>query len=322
MQEMSLESPAAPARPHVLSLVELRVDGALGVDIGRLERTFPTVQVRVHSARSTKSGRTRDAIDVCYEDWQSPRFDFWSFDRIVDGRVDRDEPLVLGAPARHASRLAYEVLTRAQRRIHRLNAETRGPWFERVLQVHRALHDLEKPLVRADYDHALDAWQWTLRLDPSASAAAQLAALLHDVERLDREADLRMEQYASDYRAYKEAHARRGATSTFWILRHAGLDEASAYRVASLVAQSETTSSSRDVILINDADALSFFSLNCPGFADYFGLAHTRRKVAYTVARMSTRALEELPRIRLRPDIASLVGETLDAPVREIEAVG
>ena len=37
---------------------------------------------------------------------------------------------------------------------------------------------------------------------------------------------------------------------------------------------------------------------------------------------MSARALEQLPRIRLRPDVASLVRDTLEAPVREIEAVG
>lgn len=302
----------------VLSEIVLLVDGSGGVDVGRLQRTFPTV--RVHVGRA--DARPAEVPDVRYEAWHSSTFDFWLFDRRVDERTDEGEPLVLRAPARHASRFAHEVLTRAQRRLDRRNVESRTALFDRVLEAHRALHDLEQSLVRADHDHALDCWQWTLRLDPTASAACQLAALLHDVERLETESVARIEQHAPDHRAFKEAHARGGAPLAAALVRGAGGDEALEREVARLVAASETPGADPDVALINDADALSFFALNSPGFVDYFGAAHARKKIAYTIGRMSARALEELPRVRLRPDVAALVADTLEAPVRQIEAVG
>jgi hypothetical protein len=50
---------------------------------------------------------------------------------------------------------------------------------------------------------------------------------------------------------------------------------------------------------LNDADALSFFSLNSPGYLAYFGAARTAAKVAYTLARMSGPARRELAALRL-----------------------
>ncbi|MDQ3036636.1 MAG: DUF4202 domain-containing protein [Myxococcota bacterium] len=327
--------PALARRP-VLSAIEIRVDGAGGIDVGRIQKAFPTVHVHVGREGSgwrelARAARARSGLasspgaevaDVRFEDWHAPTFDFWAFDRLVDARVDAGRVLALRSPARHASRFTHEVLTRAQRRIERRNAQSRDPLFDRVLEAHRSLHDLERPLVRADYDHALDCWQWALRLEASASMVCQLATLLHDVERLESEADQRIEQHAPDYREYKEAHARGGAPIAAALVRGSGGDESLVRGVAELVAKSETPGACKEVALINDADALSFFSLNSPGFVDYFGAAHARRKVAYTIARMTARALAELPRIRLRSDVARLVSETLDAPIREIETVG
>lgn len=305
----------------VLDAVELWVHGAGGIDVGRISSTFPTVRVVVGRARDR--GDTEREIDCREQDWHAAKFDFWAFDRRVDAAADAGRPLRLASPARHASRFVIEALTRAQRRADRRNVESRSAFFDRLLEGHRALHDLSVPLVRADYDHALDTWQWLLRLEPSASAACQAAALLHDVERLDTEAEARTEQHAPDYRAYKEAHARAGAGRAAALVRSAGGGEALAREVGALVAESEaSTGGATDCARLNDADALSFFSLNSPGFFDYFGAAHARKKVAYTIARMSARALAELPRIRLRPDVASVVAETLEAPLRPVQAFG
>jgi hypothetical protein len=306
---------------NVLSSVTLSVEGPAGVDLGPLQRTFPTVDVRVQPAVRGSHA------DVDHAAWRAPGFDGWAFDRRIDALVDErvaDEhrSLVLRSPSRAAARFATEVLTRAQRRIERRNAASETERFDRLLEAHRTLHDLALPLVRADLDHALDCWQWALRLDPGATEAVQMAALLHDVERLESEADARVEQHAPDYRAYKEAHARAGAARAGALVCTAGGSEALADEVAELVAQSETPGASREVRLVNDADALSFFSLNSPGFVDYFGAPHAQKKVAYTLARMSGSALAELPRVRLRPDVSRLVADALHAPFRAVEAAG
>ena len=219
--------------------------------------------------------------------WLADDFDFWAFDR----RCDALETLVVEAP------IAEQVALRTQRLAPvRTIADQ---WFEHVLALHRELHDLDKPLVRADHDHAIDTWQWILRLDRGATAACQLAALLHDIERLVSEADARVEHHAADYQAFKDAHARAGAGLARGLLERAEVPGALVDRVAMLVEIHERRGDDREVMLVNDADALSFFSLNSPGYLAYFGPEQTRKKVAYTLARMSPAARACLPRLRI-----------------------
>lgn len=235
-------------------------------------------------------------------DWRSEPFDFWSFDRRVDAIVDGGEPFSVDAA------IAREVLSRAQRRIERRNRASATPWFQRVLDEHRALHDLAKPLVRADLDHALDAWQWTLRLDADVSASVQLATLLHDIERLASEADARIEHHAADYQAFKDAHAREGARIAGAVLARAGVDAAVVDATCRLVAVHERRSLDPAIAIINDADALSFFALNSAGYLAYFGPEQTQKKVAYTLARMSSGARDELPLLRIPEEIRRMIG--------------
>src|SRR5437868_722378 len=67
-----------------------------------------------------------------------------------------------------------EVLTRAQRHFDRRNRASAGAQFTAILRRHRGLHDRSRPLARAELDHALDVWQWTLRLEPEASFELQI----------------------------------------------------------------------------------------------------------------------------------------------------
>jgi hypothetical protein len=203
----------------------------------------------------------------------------------------------------------FAVLTRYQRFLGRRNPASAGSMFDRVLARHRELHDCRKPLVRADLEHALDTWQWLLRLDPSAGVAVQIAALFHDVERLVSEADVRIEQHASDYRAFKDEHARRGGAMTRAALAATGLDAAIIDRAADLVADHERPSGDAERLLLNEADALSFFSLNSTGFLRYYGVEHTRRKIAYTLARLRESARWRLHRIRYHPTVADMLRE-------------
>jgi hypothetical protein len=232
---------------------------------------------------------------VTQSDWDSRAFDAFRFDFAIDG-VER---LVIRG---ERPPFAMEVLNRVQRLIARRNGASEGSLFDRVLERHRALHDLSKPLVRADYNHALDVWQWLLRLDPGASLALQLAALFHDVERLVSEADARVEHLAADYQQFKDAHAAAGAAMTRAILRECGVAEDVGEEVADLIAHHE-----HHPDLLADADALSFFSLNSPGYADYFGPEQTRRKVAYSWNRLRPESRSKLASVRLRADVKEML---------------
>lgn len=253
-------------------------------------------------------------------DWDAPDFNFYNFDTRINAQAERagGQPfsLTLQGPDRRLPAAAREVLTRCQRFRGQRNPASSHPVFDRVLERHRALHDLGKPLVRADFDHALDTWQWVLRLAPGAGLAVQIAALFHDIERLASEADFRVEHRAADYQTFKDDHARQGAEMTEDLLAAAGVGAEMRGRVGRLVAGHERPPApgdpdAADLALLNDADALSFFSLNSPGYLDYFGPEATRRKVAYTLARLRPEARERLQGIRLRAEVAAAVAEGL-----------
>jgi hypothetical protein len=241
-------------------------------------------------------------------EWARDDFDTWTFDVAMDD-LARDSFTLRIAQDAARETFALEVLTRCQRHVDRRNAHSRAELFTRVLEKHRELHDLEKPLVRADYNHALDVRQWLLRLEPEASLALQFAALFHDVERLVSEADKRVEHLAKDYQSFKDEHARRGAEMTRALLAEAGVEESVCNRVAELITKHERTADDPDIALLNDADALSFFSLNSHGYASYFGAEQTKKKVAYTWNRMRDRARAKLQGVRLRGDVQRMLDE-------------
>lgn len=259
---------------------------------GLLAREFPTVKLG--------SGPLGPLIEA--DAWCAAQ-SFQPFDEAVE-QSDADGISVRGPPE-----VACEVLTRYQRFVERRNRGSLEPVFTVVLAAHRSLHDVQKPLVKADLDHALDTWQWMLRLDPVASTAVQLAALFHDVERLESEADVRIEHHAADYQAFKDAHALHGAERTFGILVAVGIERAIAERARDIVARHERRRGDREIDLLNDADALSFFSLNSSGYLDYFGPDQTRRKIRYTLGRLSKNARRKLEHVRLRPDVRRLFEE-------------
>jgi Domain of unknown function (DUF4202) len=205
-----------------------------------------------------------------------------------------------------AARAALGLLTRYQRFVRRRNPASEGEPFDTVLARHRALHDLDKPLVRADHEHAIDTWHWTLRLDPAAGLAVQIAALFHDVERLASEADVRVEHRARDYQAFKDAHAKRGAEMTRDALAGAGIPSADVDAAARLVEGHER-SGEGDAALLADADALSFFSLNSGGFLRHYGVEHTRKKIAYSRARLRPETRPRMRQIRYLPAVEALV---------------
>lgn len=265
-----------------------------------LRAEFPTVELREAS-----HGTALDVLPLDVERWSAEPFDAFAFDEQVFAAAG-DAPFALqlvGAPAGPLPPLALEVLTRYQCLVHRRNAHSATPRFDGVLAEHLRLHDLSRPLVRADHSHALDTWQWVLRLAPDAGLALQAAALFHDVERLVSESGRRIEQHAADYQAFKDAHARAGADLAIEALRRAGVDAASCEQVHGLVSRHERPGDDEELARLNDADALSFFSLNAPGFERYYGPTHTAKKVAYTLGRLRPQQRWRLGHLRVPASI-------------------
>jgi hypothetical protein len=292
---------------HV-TIVERRGFAISSSELGALRTEFPGVGIRVQLP-AQEAARARPSIRLDAGAFWAEDFDAHRVDGVCEELAGQgDFGLRLEGDAVSA-RTVEAVLTRFQRFLGRRNPASAGPAFDRVLACHRALHDCDKPLVRADLDHALDTWHWVLRLDPGASAAVQAAALFHDVERLVSEADERIEQHASDYRAFKDEHARRGGLMTRDALAGTGLDAAVIDRAADLVADHERPGDDAERRLLNEADALSFFSLNSTGFLGYYGVEHTRRKIAYTLARLREGAWWRLARIRYHPAVAGMLQE-------------
>jgi hypothetical protein len=286
--------------------------GAIGDAMRTLAREFPTLAIDVDDPAEASSPPA--TVDLAQ--WSDRRLPFDPFDAAVEAlaRSPAATLVVRGAPE-PATQMALEATTRWQWLIGRRNAVSDAPEFDELLDRMAALHDLDKPLVRADYIHALDTWQWVLRLDPSAGAAVQMAALLHDVERLESEADERVEHRAPNYARFKASHAQRGAAIARALLESCGVAGGTTTRAAALVAEHETPGVDPERALLNDADGLSFFSRNSAGYADYFGPVQMRRKVAYTLARMRAPATARLATVRLRKDVAAALTDLEDARI-------
>lgn len=258
---------------------------------GKLAADFPHIEL--------VSGVPRQDIPdlfITVEQWKSKIFNFSELDRRLDALVESQGGpfgLVLVGWGDELARTVREVLTRCQRWTDRRNEASRSPLFDRVLAKHREVHDLARPLVRADYNHALDTWHWVLRLKPDAGLAEQLAALLHPL---------------------KDRHGAHGAELAEALLADAGIDEATRQRTARWITGPECPPS-----LLNDADALSFFSLDSVSYLDRNGLVPTRKKVSDTVRRLRPEARRHLCRMRLPPEVTAAMQETLhelEAPQR------
>jgi hypothetical protein len=263
-------------------------------------------------ALANRLARRDDTVEVDYKAWRAGEEDFYWIDAQADALGERHLRPVAAAGE---SFIRLELLTRCQRWLGRRNLHSQAPWFDLLLAFHRSLHDRAKPLVRADHNHALDTWQWVVRIERTASAAVQVAALFHDVERLRSEPDARIEHLAGDYDAFKRRHAESRARLMTDVLTGTPTPPQVIRRAAELVSACDQPrtdgegdgSGDGDRMLLEDADCLSFFSLNSPGFLDYFGEAHTARKISWTMRRLSLRACAFLPSIRLRPDVARLM---------------
>jgi hypothetical protein len=248
-----------------------------------LRRELP----QVAESRATPGSGAK--VVVALARWAASTCDPTELDRRLHAAtVPIDLQLVTGA--HDDERAALEVLTRAQIFLPPATDPVRdadGETMERVL----ALVD------DADW-HAHDMHRWVLRLRPNASAALRIAALFHDAE-----------LHAPDDRTVRDAQARTGARILGQCLRELRLPTAIVDRAVTLVADHERNAASAEGQSLADADALSFFSRDCPAFLDHHGREPTLRRVEHMLARIGPGERWRLSWIKLRADVAEIVRE-------------
>ena len=281
-----------------LLLSDFRTEGpAAGHGWLLVQREFPSVQIAPLSA-----GRGARVLPLDAAEWNAPSFDPLAWDgRILDA-AESTEWLAIhleGASREALVVAALEILTRYQCLISRGNAASSTPAFRRLLARHRALHDVKHPGSRADFYRALDTWQWVLRLRPEADAPVQAAALLHAAEQ------------------------PRGADRVVRLLEEAGADDALCRRVRELVTRGAPPGNTRDVALLEAADALSFFTRDASAFSREMAPEPRRRHVARTLARLRPEHLPWLGQVCVAPgmraQLESLLGAVFPAgPARSL----
>jgi hypothetical protein len=281
--------PLARAFERELEQIRLVADADEELDVSTIEHEFPSVLV--------SRAQERSPGDLVIDDfaWRGA-FDFSWFDELVE----QARPLVtIAVRGTDAAGVATEVMARYQRLVLRRNEASSMPLFDAVLDAHAALFDAS---LAAEREHALDTWQWMLRLQPDIGLAAQIAALFHEVDRLDNEPHERLE-----HRAHRneDIQADRGRGRVLALLRSIGLTEEDAALARDLISGHAMTTS--EAAVLDDADALSFLSLMSPRYADHFGLAQTRRKVTFTLGRLGEAAKAKVALFRLRPDVDRLL---------------
>lgn len=276
--------------------------------LAELEQALAVEFPRVRVVGSGQHLRPNGVLAMSTALFGANAFDPQCLDRALATYAERGAlrlVVLLDSPAPTSTIL--QILTRTQPYHDRRNGASSDPVFDRVLDAHRAIYDLDEPPARAEYAHAIDTWQWTLRLDPEASLPVQIAALFHEVERLGSETERRAEQGGDA--ASEQAHAQEGATTMRGALEPLALPPSTLERALELVTSRETPDEDLERTLLADAEALSFFSLQSARFMDHYGREPTRQRVARTIARMSPDARARLPGVRLRADVAAILEE-------------
>jgi hypothetical protein len=279
-----------------LRMIRCVVDMDEELDFSAIHREFPTIATE----RGAGVGRL-EPFDVAMDDfaWRGA-FDFLGFDEHVESARPLRRLVIRGADA---TGVAMEALSRYQRRVGRRNTASATGLFSAALVQLESLWEPGLEEHRLDLEHALDTWQWMLRLEPEVGLAPQIAALFHDAARHRTDDQERLEHRV--HRGVGDALARLGGTLARELVEQIGLTERDAERVEALVVGA--AEGDADAALLDDAEALSFLSLMSARYADHFGLAQTRRKVAFMRGRLSANAQLKLGLFRIRPDVARLL---------------
>lgn len=157
-------------------------------------------------------------------------------------------------------------------------------------------HEIEQILVHSsipeDAWHAKNVREWILRLKPNANWALQIAALAHDIERAFPERKILRKNF-NDYDAFKQAHADNSAKIAVDILKKYSLEENIIKRVEYLIRHHEFgVENDPDLIVLKDADSLSFFQINLSFYFSREGAEETLFRMKWGYRRLTNRGKE------------------------------
>ncbi|HEX7031201.1 MAG TPA: DUF4202 family protein [Gammaproteobacteria bacterium] len=147
-----------------------------------------------------------------------------------------------------------------------------------------------------DARHAEDTLAWVMRLKPDAGAALALAALGHDLDRVDKVAFVRRADFSS-YDAFHDEHAYRAAARLRTLLDRCGVGGGIASRACWLVRHHES-GGDEEADVLRDADNLSWFRVKLPAYLESEGRRETQERCRWGYECLSSRARRCFTEIR------------------------
>lgn len=161
---------------------------------------------------------------------------------------------------------------------------------------------LQSP-VPEDYEHALNVLEWVMRLKPEADLALQIAALSHDMERALPARKVLRANY-STYDAFKWAHSKNSTKIVAELLAKYPLEKECVEKVKSLIQYHEFGKKDEpDLLVLKDADSLSFFEINLPHYFRREGEKETFSRMQWGYHRLSEKAKPYLKHLIYDEDI-------------------
>jgi len=175
------------------------------------------------------------------------------------------------------------------------------PFDQRI--EHEILRILSNSPVPEDYDHALNVLEWVRRLQPDSGAALQLAALGHDLERALPNRKVWRREFDT-YDSFKRAHAENSAVIMRELLAKYPLDKDIVARVCYLIRYHEFgKDDDPELVVLKDADSLSFFEINLPHYFRREGERETFSRMQWGFRRLSERARRYLQSMKYEEEI-------------------
>ena len=165
------------------------------------------------------------------------------------------------------------------------------------------LEILKNSPVPEDYRHALNVLAWVRRFKPDADIALQIAALAHDIERALPDKKVHRSEF-QDYDEFKQSHAKNSARIVRELLTKYEIDQQIVERICYLIRNHEFgTKDDEDLIVLKDADSLSFFEVNLPHYYKREGKEETYRRMYWGFLRLSEKAKSFLRNINYKENV-------------------
>jgi hypothetical protein len=144
---------------------------------------------------------------------------------------------------------------------------------------------ISKSSVPEDPVHAENVLEWVLKLKSDANNALQIAALAHDIDRVDEKRKVQRYDF-NDYNEFKAAHANNSAKILKEILHECHVKQSIIDEACQLVERHEF-GGDQCSDLLKDADSISYFEVNMPLYFQREGYEETLKRCIWGYHRLS-----------------------------------